>query len=114
MAEEIPQKARFVRRSVLCKTLGGLDCDVLTVTNFDIPRRWKKSIVVSARVHPGEANASWICHGILNFLLSQSAEAQVLRDRFVWIIVPLLHFRLIRKSDLFRMAQTRGGTEYSF
>jgi hypothetical protein len=84
-------KAPFLRRSVLCKTLGGLDCDHLSISNFEVPRRFKKTVVVSARVHPGEANSSWMCHGLLSLLLSASPEGQLLRDRFVWNVVPALN-----------------------
>ena len=46
--------------------------DMLIVTNFlsdpvDIAIR--KSIILTARVHPGETNASWIMGGIIDLLV---------------------------------------------
>jgi len=42
-------------------------------------------------VHPGESNASFIVEGIIDFLMSNEQEAQVLRDRYVFKIVPMLN-----------------------
>eukprot|EP00746_Dinoflagellata_sp_MGD_P014969 gnl/MRDRNA2_/MRDRNA2_133087_c0_seq1.p1 gnl/MRDRNA2_/MRDRNA2_133087_c0~~gnl/MRDRNA2_/MRDRNA2_133087_c0_seq1.p1 ORF type:complete len:1267 (+),score=232.99 gnl/MRDRNA2_/MRDRNA2_133087_c0_seq1:84-3884(+) len=89
--EQHPVKGQWCRRKNLCYTLGNLNCDVFCISNWSISKRLKKSVVVSARVHPGESNASWLVHGLLCFLLSHSAEAQVLRDRFVWYVVPMIN-----------------------
>ncbi len=45
----------------------------------------------SARVHPGETNSSWMMKGIIDFLLSNAPEAYVLREKFVFKIVPMLN-----------------------
>lgn len=37
----------------------------------------KRTIVVSARVHPGETNGSWMMKGMIDFLVSDSPDAQV-------------------------------------
>jgi len=49
----------------------------------------KKGVFISSRVHPGESNSSWMMKGIIDFLVSSSPEAQVLRDCFVFKIVPM-------------------------
>jgi len=72
-----------VRKTVLCKSLAGNDVDMLIVTNFasqpeEIAVR--KAIILTARVHPGESNASWMMHGIIEFLVSDDEKAQYLRD----------------------------------
>lgn len=45
----------------------------------------------SARIHPGESNSSWIMKGIIDFLMSEAPEARVLREKFVFKIVPMLN-----------------------
>ena len=52
-----------------------LVCDEMTVKSNE--QQIKKGIVVTARVHPGETNASWMMKGLLDFLLSDSADAKV-------------------------------------
>lgn len=51
----------------------------------------KKGVFISARVHPGESNASWMMKGVLDFLTSKTPEARALRDHFVFKIVPILN-----------------------
>lgn len=40
--------------------------------------------MVTARVHPGETNGSWMMEGFLDFLLGDSEDAHLLRDTFVF------------------------------
>jgi len=86
-----PVAGPWCRTRSLCSTLGNVQCDLLEISNWAISRRSKKVVVVSSRVHPGESNASWLVHGLISFLLSPSHEAHVLRDNFVWKIVPMLN-----------------------
>jgi murein tripeptide amidase MpaA len=51
----------------------------------------KKGVVISARVHPGESNASWMMKGVIDFLIGDTVEAQILRNNFVFKIIPMLN-----------------------
>lgn len=75
----------------LCPTLGDVRCDLLEISNWELPSRHKKAIIISARVHPGETNASWLMQGLIGFLLTGGPDAQVLRDNFIWQFVPMLN-----------------------
>lgn len=123
-----PNSSDIIRLAKLCSTLGGNDCDLLVITNFNErstlgslgisqeqfrdqsgkqdDRRSKdkesgksstgnrpprRSIVLSARVHPGETPASWMMKGIIDFLTSSSPAAELLRQVFVIYIVPMLN-----------------------
>lgn len=61
--ESDPRCTGFFRRKTLCKTLAGNRCDLITIsavtTDPDELQR-RRGIVISARVHPGETNASWM------------------------------------------------------
>ena len=48
-------------------------------------------MVITARVHPGESNASWIMEGILKYLTSNTPSAKMLRKKFVFKIIPMLN-----------------------
>jgi murein tripeptide amidase MpaA len=51
----------------------------------------KPCIVISARVHPGETNASWIMKGCIEYLVGDSEGARRLRSQYVLKIVPMLN-----------------------
>lgn len=81
---------------MLCHSLAGNAVYVVTVTSRGVGRlegRMKKAVVVTARVHPGETNSSWMMEGFLDFLLGDSEDAQLLRDTFVFKVRDLLRSR---------------------
>ena len=52
----------------------------------------KPTIFLSSRVHPGETPASFVLTGIWKFLTNEkSPQSKMLRDRFVFKIVPMLN-----------------------
>uniref|UniRef100_A0A4W5RIB3 AGBL carboxypeptidase 4 n=1 Tax=Hucho hucho TaxID=62062 RepID=A0A4W5RIB3_9TELE len=55
------------------------------------PEKQKKLVVLTARVHPGESPASFICQGVIDFLVSQHPIAAILRDHVIFKIVPMLN-----------------------
>ncbi|KAI5936413.1 Cytosolic carboxypeptidase 2 [Manis javanica] len=89
-----PIQSQFCKLRTLCRGLAGNTVYLVTITN---PSRTpqeaaaKKAVVLSARVHPGESNGSRIMKGFLDFILSKSPDAQLLRDIFVFKVVPMLN-----------------------
>ena len=86
----------FVNRSTLCRTLAGNRCEYITITSKGKDpkgdkNKAKRGVFISARVHPGESNASWMMKGVIDFLVSNTPEAQALRENFVFKIVPMLN-----------------------
>ncbi|ERE82863.1 cytosolic carboxypeptidase 6-like protein [Cricetulus griseus] len=51
----------------------------------------KKVIFITGRVHPGETPSSFVCQGIIDFLVSQHPVARVLREHLVFKIAPMLN-----------------------
>lgn len=88
-----PEKSKFCKIRILCRSLAGNIVYVLTITNppesgNDTKR---KAVILTARVHPGETNSSWIMKGFLDYILGNSHKAQQLRDTFVFKVVPMLN-----------------------
>ncbi|XP_060889988.1 cytosolic carboxypeptidase 4 isoform X3 [Labrus mixtus] len=89
----------FFRQQVLCETLKGNSCPLVTITACPSSRSWRDlhqlrnrpCIVLTARVHPGESNASWVMKGSLEFLCSSDPVAQSLREAFIFKIIPMLN-----------------------
>ncbi|XP_039664515.1 cytosolic carboxypeptidase 2 isoform X3 [Perca fluviatilis] len=89
-----PAVASYCTLRVLCHSLAGNAVYVVTITSRGggrVAGRKKKAVVVTARVHPGETNGSWMMEGFLDFLLGDSEDAQLLRDTFVFKVVPMLN-----------------------
>lgn len=47
--------------------------------------------MLTARVHPGESNASWVMKGTLEFLCSSDPVAETLREAYIFKIIPMLN-----------------------
>lgn len=83
-----------LRRTALCKTRAGNSVEMLIITNFlstqdQIAER--KCVIISARVHPGESNASYIMEGCVEILLGNEPESKKLRDVYVFKVIPMLN-----------------------
>lgn len=88
--ETCPRRKGMLQRKTLCQTVAGNNCDCVIITDFNNGRE-KKGVFLTSRVHPGESMASHIIQYIIEFLLSGSAIAKVLRENFLFKIVPMLN-----------------------
>lgn len=89
-----PARSEVCRQRVLCRSLCGNVCDLLTVTRFGCSSEEmaaRKGIIVTSRVHPGESNASWMMKGFIDFITSEEPDAVTLRNHFIFKIVPMLN-----------------------
>lgn len=43
--------------------------DLITITNLKKKNNDKKTVVITSRVHPGETPSSFVCEGIIKYLL---------------------------------------------
>ncbi|XP_068626632.1 cytosolic carboxypeptidase 1-like [Battus philenor] len=84
----------YLRAEPLCYSLNNNEVPLLTITADDStsnPIVDRDIIFLSARVHPGESNSSWVMDGTLRCLLSDSVTAAALRSKYVFKIVPMLN-----------------------
>jgi murein tripeptide amidase MpaA len=87
----------FVTTKTLCQTLGGINCEYLTITSKSkaegVPKLDKRpGIIITSRVHPGETVGSHMMRGVLEFLTNPTnEEARLLRENYVFKIIPMLN-----------------------
>ncbi|XP_074086748.1 cytosolic carboxypeptidase 2 isoform X3 [Macrotis lagotis] len=89
-----PIQSQFCKLRTLCRSLAGNTVYLLTITNPSKTVEMaaaKKAVILSARVHPGESNGSWMMKGFLDFILGDSPDAHLLRDIFIFKVVPMLN-----------------------
>uniref|UniRef100_F6YEB1 tubulin-glutamate carboxypeptidase n=1 Tax=Ciona intestinalis TaxID=7719 RepID=F6YEB1_CIOIN len=116
LMSNIDTSTMYVRQQTLCNTLSGNSVPVLTITSMPISDnagsaieavhelRSRPYIFLSARVHPGETNASWTMRGTLKLLLTPPASqdqpediriiasiAEDLRKSYIFKIIPMLN-----------------------
>ena len=88
------KKRNRIRRKPLCQTSSGNTCEMVTITTFSNKvesMKNRKGIVLFSRVHPGESNASWMMKGIIDYLTGPTLSAKILRDNFIFKIIPMLN-----------------------
>ncbi|KAJ1166476.1 hypothetical protein NDU88_006876 [Pleurodeles waltl] len=89
-----PERSKFCKIRILCHSLARNMVYVLTITNpstSDEELKRKKAVILTARVHPGETNSSWMMKGFLDYILSSKKDACLLRDNFIFKVVPMLN-----------------------
>ena len=62
----------LIQEGRLCQSLSGVDVPVVTITDWTERKglEQRQVVVVTARIHPGETNSSWVMHGFLTFITS--------------------------------------------
>ncbi|CAK83850.1 unnamed protein product (macronuclear) [Paramecium tetraurelia] len=89
---EDQERNQYLSRKVLCTTLGGNTCEVLTITSNSLQKRaFRKGVVFLARQHPGEPQASYVMQGIIDFLTSNNPQADYLRQNCIFKIFPMMN-----------------------
>ncbi|KAJ8412935.1 hypothetical protein AAFF_G00105170 [Aldrovandia affinis] len=99
LEQSVDPRKVFFRQQSLCSTLAGNPCPLVTITACPPCRSWshlyqlrnRPYVVLTARVHPGESNASWVMKGTLEFLCSSDPVAEGLREAYIFKIVPMLN-----------------------
>ncbi|VDO48353.1 unnamed protein product [Schistosoma margrebowiei] len=82
---------KTINCEVLCQTRAGNSCFLVTITDQTISNKDKYAVVITARVHPGETNSSWIIYGLLKFLTSNQSIILTLKKQYTFYIIPMLN-----------------------
>jgi murein tripeptide amidase MpaA len=67
---------------------------MLIITTFGCDTdqiKQRKGVVITSRVHPGESGSSFMIKGIIDYLVGPSLGARILRDNFIFKIIPMLN-----------------------
>lgn len=90
-----PRRCRHVTRETLFTTMAGAKGEMLTITDNNCTEEQdaaKKGVIITARIHPGESNSSYIMKGVLDYLTDpDSVEVHLLLKTFVFKIVPMIN-----------------------
>ncbi|XP_054281359.1 cytosolic carboxypeptidase 6-like [Macrosteles quadrilineatus] len=91
------KKIPHLRRELLSNSVQNRRLDLLTITH---PKNMTKNVtsgrkvrvvVILSRIHPGETPTSYVCQGIIDFLISNHPMALALRDHVVFKIFPMMN-----------------------
>lgn len=74
----------------MIKSLGNIDVPLITITDTSCTER-KKTVVVTARVHPGESNGSFIAEGLIRALCYDNFLTKKIRREYIFKIIPMLN-----------------------
>ena len=91
--EKNKAKSCYLKIDTLTTTKLANQIPLITITSNEnqMHLNFKNIIVLTARVHPGETNSSYVMQGILDFLVNDDPKAGQLRDIFVFKIIPMLN-----------------------
>jgi murein tripeptide amidase MpaA len=64
---------------------------MLTISDYSSNIDLKPTVLVMARQHPGESPASFTVEGVIGYLLGKNKEAEFLRQKFVFRVVPMMN-----------------------
>lgn len=86
---EIWGQSEWVSIQTIGESVLGRELWELKITDAQIADHEKVAIYIHARTHPGEVQSTWVCNEVIDFLLSDDAEAEILRSQCVFYILPM-------------------------
>ncbi|KAJ4444062.1 hypothetical protein ANN_05851 [Periplaneta americana] len=93
-SHSVDAAAIFFRAESICLSLNKNETPLITLTAAESEMNsiaTRDVVFLTARVHPGESNSSWVMHGTISYLLGNSDAAIRLRNKYVFKIVPMLN-----------------------
>jgi zinc carboxypeptidase len=82
-------KSRYVKTSVVGKSVRGREIPLITVTDPKAPDSRKRRVFILSGTHGAETASIYGVEGMLDFLVSEGPMAQEMRRLAVWKIIPI-------------------------
>ena len=89
--ERVKYKQLLFERETIQNTIGRNRIEAVTIKESNPKAKARPMIVVIARQHPGETPGSFICEGLIDFLLSKDKEAEFLRKHYEIKVLPMVN-----------------------
>jgi len=83
--------SEFVQIENIAKTREGRKITLVNITDTRVPDDDKTNILIMALQHAGEDAGAYMAEGLINFLISDDDEAKKARERFNYMIVPMMN-----------------------
>ncbi|KAL7286509.1 hypothetical protein TKK_0019245 [Trichogramma kaykai] len=90
-------KFPVVKRDTIASSIQKRDVELISLTSeqnyqpLEPEQKMRRCIVLIARIHPGESPSSFVCQGFVDFVVSAHPIAKILRDYFMFKIVPMIN-----------------------
>jgi hypothetical protein len=82
-------KSRYVKTSVIGKSVEGRDIPLVTITDPKTPEAQKRKVFILGGTHGAETSGIYAVEGMLDFLVSEDPLAQEMRRTAIWKIIPV-------------------------
>ena len=83
--------SEFVTIEDIARTKEGRSIFLVNITDTQVPNDGKLNILILALQHAGEDAGAYMAEGLINFLISDDEEAQKARERFNYMIIPMMN-----------------------
>jgi len=83
--------SEFVQIENLAKTREFRDISLVKITDSRVPDDGKTTVMILALQHAGEDAGAFMAEGMIDFLISDDPEAKRARERFNYLIVPMMN-----------------------
>lgn len=90
LVKESAQSSPHATAFELCQTRAGRPVPALRVQEEGVPDQQRKGIWIQARQHAWESGSSWVCQGLVRWLVSDDPRASALRQKSLITIVPVM------------------------
>ncbi|MGC9328354.1 MAG: M14-type cytosolic carboxypeptidase, partial [Candidatus Hinthialibacter sp.] len=90
LVEEIKDHPHVTIQTLCSTPLENLPIPIMTITDPEMPNNEKRCVFVLAREEALESASSWLCEGLIQFLLSEDPAPAALRRRCIFLFVPIL------------------------